>query len=234
MRDYEVVVPATYTASTPMALSFVYHGAGGNEANAKSFGLQDAPGAGSASIFVYPQGINFQSYGVGWDDACGGRDVAFFDSMLGYLESNYCIDKTKIFVAGFSWGCDHVTALSCCRGDRIAAVGAASCSDEFSNSADYRTYSNLPCPVSHQAAIRFTHDSNGDGPYSAQQFASTSALYRSFNACTATSVPTSPSPCVSFQGCSKQMVECAYPGLGHSLPSGWGTDTWAFFSNVGH
>jgi poly(3-hydroxybutyrate) depolymerase len=198
----------------------------------KSFGLQGAPGAAASAIFVFPRGIPYQTYGVGWDDSCGGYDVVFFDHMLAALVADYCIDTARVFVAGFSWGCDHVTALACCRGDRIRGVGAASCSDEFKTASDPGSYLNLPCPVKNEAAIRFTHAEGGDPAYASPLFATTSALYRSFDACSSTTTPVSPSPCAAFVGCAHPLVECAYPGLGHALPPGWATDTWSFFSSL--
>src|SRR4029077_19951125 len=102
--------------------------------------------------------------------------MVFLDHMLGSLEDSYCIDATRVFAAGFSWGCDFVTGLTCSRGDRIRAVGVASCSDDFTNPADYRPYQS--CPVKNSAAIRFTHDaSGGDSGYPSPLFATTSALY---------------------------------------------------------
>lgn len=231
-RDYEVLVPATYKPGVPLAVTFHFHGAGGTEAGAKNDGLQNAPSAAASSIFVFPQGVQFGNYGVGWDDSCSGYDVVFFDNMLADLQAKYCIDPNRLYVSGFSWGCDFVTGLLCCRGNRLRGAAAASCSDEFSDSANYQTYANYPCPAANAAAIRFTHDANGDGAYTAQQFASTGQLYRSLSSCSATSSPTSPSPCVSYQGCKNSVIECRYNGLGHGLPPNWASDTWSFFSQL--
>jgi polyhydroxybutyrate depolymerase len=228
-RDYEVIVPSNYSPSTAWVVTFVYHGAGQNQVIAKSYGLQDAPGAES-SFFVFPQGVNYLTYGIGWDDSSAGYDMIFFDHMLTSLEDNYCIDARRVFAAGFSWGCDQVTALTCTRGDRIRAVGVASCTDEFGNPSDYRTYQT--CPVKNStAAIRFTHDaSGGDSGYPSPLFTTTSALYRSFNSCSSSATPISPSPCSSYIGCASPFVECPYSGLGHALPANWAADTWTFFS----
>ena len=228
-RDYQVLVPLSYEPSTPLALTFVYHGGGGSSAEAKALGLQAAPGAAKASIFVFPQGIAFQNYGVGWDDRCNGSDMAFFDDMVASLGASYCIDQDRVYAGGFSWGCDQVTALSCCRGDKVRAIAAASCSDEFTNPADYKTYQ--PCPVAGRTAIRFTHDRTFDRGYPAPLFATTTTLFRSWNACSATATPISPGPCRTF-GCRTPFVDCPYDNLGHSLPTGWGADSWLFFSGL--
>jgi poly(3-hydroxybutyrate) depolymerase len=232
-RNYDLVVPASYDASKPLSLVFVYHGAGGNEAAAKSFGLQDASGAGSAAIFVFPRGISFQQYGVGWNDACSGYDMVLFDHMLAAVQAAYCIDPAKVFAAGFSWGCDQVTALACCRGDRLRAIAAASCTDEYSNGSDYTTYNNLPCPAPKRPAIRFTHDaSGGDEGYAAPLFVTTSALYRSFDGCSATSTPTADAHCSAHASCAQPFIDCGYDQLGHQLPPNWADDTWKFFSTL--
>jgi len=152
--------------------------------------------------------------------------------MLATLSANYCIDPTRVYAAGFSWGCDHATALACCRGNKVRAIAAASCSDEFVNPANYQSYANLPCPVSKTTAIRFTHAVDGDSALPSPLFASTSALYRAFAGCAATSTATSPAPCRSYDSCSQPYVECAYPNLGHSIPAGWPDDSWTFFSRL--
>jgi hypothetical protein len=229
-RSYELMVPSSYDPSKPLALSFVYHGAGGTPETAKAFGLQDASGAKDASIFVFPQGIEFQNFGVGWDDSCEGHDVALFDEMLRSIQASYCVDPKRVFVAGFSWGCDHAAALACCRGEKVRAIAAGSCADEFKDKSDYRTYVNLPCPAKTSTGIRFTHDANGDTGYPGPLFATTSALFRFINGCTSSEGPVEPKPCKSFAGCTNPFVECAYSGLGHALPGGWSTETWAFFS----
>jgi poly(3-hydroxybutyrate) depolymerase len=229
-RDYEVLVPSTYDPATPLALTFAFHGANANEAAAKAFGLQNAPGAAAASIFVFPQGVS-QGGTIGWDVSPNGTDMTFVDNMIAYLEGHYCIRLNAVFAAGFSWGCDFITALTCTQGPRLRAIGAASCSGDYNNPADYTTFYNEPCVGHPTTGIRFTHDANGDPYYSLQDFTTTSALYRSFNACSTTSSPTAPSPpCVAYQGCAEPFIECPYQSLGHTLPSNWGTDTWNFFA----
>jgi polyhydroxybutyrate depolymerase len=231
-RSYELLVPTRHRAGAPLAVTFVFHGAGGTSADARRWGLQDAPGARAASIFVFPQGVEFQGNGVGWEDTCGGYDVVFFDHMLADIQADFCVDPRRVYVAGFSWGCDFVTALLCCRGDVIRGAAAASCSDEFRDPADHDTYANLPCPRRSEAGIRFTHDARGDGAYTALQFASTSALQRALNGCGVTASSAGPGPCVAWSGCRQPVVECTYAGLGHALPATWPADSWRFLSRL--
>jgi poly(3-hydroxybutyrate) depolymerase len=229
-RDYEVMVPANYNAATAYPLTFVYHGLSGNQAISKGYGIQDAPNAAASGIFVFP--LSLDPGGNVWADTCSGKDVRFFDNMLTALQSNYCIDTKRIFVAGFSWGCDHATALVACRGDKIRGASMASCTGDFRKATDYKTYTNLPTPVTVNTAFRFTHDAAGDQYYSLQAFQSTIALYRSFNNCASTSSPVAPSPCVAYDTCNNPVIECSYPNLGHVIPTGWGTASWDFFASL--
>ena len=229
-REFELLVPASYDANKPLAVTFVYHGQGGDEEVAKSYGLQNAPGAEDASIFVFPRGIPFEGYGVGWNDKCSGYDMPLFDHMLSDISDNFCVDPSRVFAAGFSWGGDHVTALACCRGSRVRAIAPASCSDEFSDASDHCTYNNAPCPNAGATAVRFTFDRAGDGPLTAQHYKATTELFRGLGRCSSSGVA-GKQPCVAFEGCSQPYVECGYSGLGHALPPGWASDTWQFFAS---
>jgi len=238
IRTFEVQVPADYNPTKAYALTFVFHGASGNSAQSYSWGLQNATGASEASIFVFPNGVAFKSYGVGWDDRTHGYDMPFFDNMVKKLETSYCINSARVFAAGFSWGGDFVTALACNRGSVVRAAAINSASDEFNDHANYLTYQNLPCPTTSYPALRFVHAIGGDGAYPAPDFATTSKLLQSFNACkgacgvasTSVASSTSAMTCVSYSGCGKELIECSFAAsIGHALPPNWAADTWAFF-----
>lgn len=232
-RSFRLTVAHPYDPDRPLALTIVFHGGGGDEFGAMRFGLQDVPGAAADSIFAFPRGLPFEHHGVGWNEACDGYDMPFFDNMVAAIEAQYCIDPARIFVAGFSWGCDFVTALACCRGDRIGAVAAAACSDDFGDPADVRSYVNPVCPVPSRAAVRFTHAAGADSLYPAPLFATTGALFAKLNRCTGPRPEPAPGSCVAYPGCRAGVVECAVPGIDHAVGPHWAEDTWAFFSRIG-
>jgi poly(3-hydroxybutyrate) depolymerase len=238
IRTYLVQVPADYSPTKAYALTFVFHGAGANEWQSWSWGLQNAPGAAESGIFIFPNGMAYQNYGIGWDDTNKGYDMPFFNNMVAKIETSYCVNSARVFAAGFSWGGDFVTALACNRGSVLRAVAINSASDEYNDNANYLTYQNLPCPTTSYPAIRFEHAIGGDGAYPSPVFATTSKLLQSFNACkgacgvASTSVPSSTSAmtCVSYSGCGKELIECSFAtSIGHALPPNWAADTWAFF-----
>ncbi len=237
-------MPPDYDASRPYALTFVFHGSAGNSSVSYSWGLQRAAGASASAIFVFPDGIPYKHFGVGWDDTAAGYDLPFFDNMLKALEDGYCIDPSRVFVAGFSWGGDFAIALACERGDRIRAVAANSTDDEFKDTADYRTYQNLPCPARKHPAVRFQHAEDGDAAYPPPDFATTSKLFQYLNACKGAApagtapagraTPVQPGKpagaCIAYTGCSSEYIECTFDRrIGHNLPPHWAEETWAFF-----
>jgi poly(3-hydroxybutyrate) depolymerase len=232
-RSFWIDVPAAYNPNNGYPLIAVYHGAGGNSSESYSWGLQNGAASGHG-IFVFPQGINYKGYGVGWDDTTKGYDIPFFDNMVKEVETAYCINSARVFAAGFSWGGDFVTALTCNRGNVIRALAVNSATDEYSNDSNYKTYADLPCVTSTHSAMRYEHAVGGDSAYPAPDFATTSSLYKSFNTCASTSTPyhssTSVMTCVSHNSCSKEFIECSFnASIGHTLPPNWATDTWAFF-----
>jgi poly(3-hydroxybutyrate) depolymerase len=239
-RSYLVQVPSDYNPSKAYALTFVFHGGGQGAWQANAWGLQNAAGALESGIFVFPNGIPYQNYGIGWDDTSKGYDIPFFDNMLKHMESAYCVDSARVFAAGFSWGGDFVTALACNRGSVLRAAAINSASDEFNDRTNYLTYQNLPCASTSHPSIRFEHAIGGDGDYPAPDFATTSKLLQSFSACSATcstqttSVPSSTSvmACVTYNGCGPKLIECSFnASIGHALPPNWAADTWAFFQS---
>jgi poly(3-hydroxybutyrate) depolymerase len=239
-RMYLLETPADYDASRPYALTFVFHGSEGSSSVSYSWGLQRAPGASASGIFVFPDGIPYKQYGIGWDDTNAGYDLPFFDNMLKDLEAGYCIDPSRIFVAGFSWGGDFAIALACNRGDEIRAVAANSTDDEFKDTSNFLTYQNLPCPTRRHPPVRFQHAEEGDAAYPPPDFATTSKLFQYLNSCPGAAAPAQSTParsgarsdsCVSYSGCSSDYVECSFDRkIGHTLPPHWAEDTWAFFT----
>jgi polyhydroxybutyrate depolymerase len=74
-------------------------------------------------ILVYPDPLrrNFNQWGTvrGWQlgphgqNATGTEDLAFVRAIVAHLSQNYCIDRSRIFATGHSWGGDMTHVLSC-------------------------------------------------------------------------------------------------------------------------
>lgn len=221
-RSFIVDAPAAIDPDQPLALVFVFHGNGGNGQASQGMGLQNVPGAQDQAVFVFPDGIQYMGFGIGWDAVCEEYDMEFFDTMIETLSADYCIDPDRIFAAGFSWGGDMCEALACCRGEVVRAVAPAS-GPEF-----YPGTYPAACPDTRRPAVRMTYATND--AYAPELFASTLAWYRSEHGCSMDDADIDPPPCIAAQGCDEPVIACEYEGLGHAWPGDWAEQTWAFFT----
>src|SRR6185312_6958396 len=128
-----------------------------------------------------------------WSNA----DVAFTDAIVTQLEGDLCIDETRVFATGFSFGGGMAMALACTRADVFRAVAFFSGAD-LTNSCP----TTLTKPIAYYAS-QASEDANG---------------------CTAvpssTTYPASGQPhtCTIYKGCSAghPTEYCVFNG-----PHGW-------------
>jgi polyhydroxybutyrate depolymerase len=228
-RDFQVLISQKFDPKRLTPVVFVFHGNGGNIDASKSFGFQDAINtAGDQGIVIIPQGIQFENYGIGWNQHSDGYDMPFFDAMLTYLENHYCIDKTRVFSTGFSWGADMTNALACVKGDQLRGVAPFSGAE-----TDY----NPTCSTKKYPAVRFRYGSasgdKGDGAYTLKQFQDTTLFYRNAHGCSTVSNPFPPVPCILYQGCGQPVVECRFVSMGHQAPAAdEALEVWEFWKSL--
>jgi poly(3-hydroxybutyrate) depolymerase len=128
-RTYNLRVPDDYDNKHPYRLIMAYHWLGGSADNVSEggvakpyYGLWDL--AAGSTIFVAPQGLK-GSMGVGWENK-SGADVEFSRQLIALVESEFCIDKSRIFCEGFSMGGSMSYAMACAMGDVVRAVAVHS------------------------------------------------------------------------------------------------------------
>jgi poly(3-hydroxybutyrate) depolymerase len=122
-REYIVYIPTGYDSSKPSKLLFAWHCMGSSDTGAVSSGYYGVKqnDTGKNTILVAPQGYTDS---MPWrsDD----KDVTFFDDMLKLFKSELCIDESRVFSMGFSFGGMMTYSLSVARqADIRAAVGIA-------------------------------------------------------------------------------------------------------------
>jgi poly(3-hydroxybutyrate) depolymerase len=135
-REYIIDIPADYDPSHPYRLVFSWHQAYGSDtgnaigqtpafsgpnfdaSHYAYYGLhREATAANQPTIFVAPAGIG----NLPWDYK---RDVALFDDLLALIDTNLCIDDSRVFSTGFSFGAMMSYALSITRQTKLRAVVA--------------------------------------------------------------------------------------------------------------
>lgn len=109
-RQYILSIPANYDANKPSRLIFAPHGMGGSMTNTainQSFYWLQPKDTEKTTVFVAPQGEASGTW-RGGDD----KDWTYFQDMHKYLLGNLCIDSSRVFVTGFSFGGMMTYALS--------------------------------------------------------------------------------------------------------------------------
>jgi poly(3-hydroxybutyrate) depolymerase len=213
-RHYLVFVPAGYDASTPTRVIFVFHGLGGDGALIRNYFGFEAEADGQA-IFVYPDGLPVQG-GTGW----AASDLPFVDAMFAELSAAYCVDPARVFATGHSYGGYMSNLVGCQRGDLVRAI--APVSGGLLTSA-------CPDPVAAWVA-----HGNADTTVGESQGIAARDRWITANGCAATSAPTDPAPCVTYDGCADgyPVTWCSFDGGHYPLPDFIQPAIWEFFSRL--
>ena len=240
-RTYNLSVPTNYENTHPYRLIMSYHWLNGTANNVTDggvakpyYGLWDL--AQGSTIFVAPQGLN-----NAWNNS-GGADVEFSRQLITQIESEFCIDQSRVFCEGFSMGGSMSYAMACAMGDVVRAVAVHS-GGPMSGCAAH----------SKPVAYFMTHGINDSvctypsfGVPQLEDFAKTngctspSPTLSAANFAAAMPTPTDSSgktpACIDFTGCTAgyPVKGCFFVGDHTPSPggtSGWvPTQTWTFLS----
>ncbi len=124
-RTFILTAPSAYNNSTPYRLVFGYHWLGGTATDVATgqtvqrdvwayYGLLQR--SNGSAIFIAPQGLD-----NGWANT-NGRDIALTDAILSRVLADLCIDQSRIFATGFSYGGAMSYAVACARPNMFRAV----------------------------------------------------------------------------------------------------------------
>jgi polyhydroxybutyrate depolymerase len=121
-RWFLVTVPTVHDGSRPLPIVVDFHGlAEGAQIHtlmSEFSGIAEREGF----VVVFPQG-RFNP--VRWDadpNSDPNEDLDFVDAMLDSLGSELCLDRTRVYAAGLSYGAFMTSLVTCKLSDRFAAV----------------------------------------------------------------------------------------------------------------
>ena len=219
-REYTIDVPEDYDPETAYKLIFGWHWRGGKSSDVVSGQIIGGPYYGlkqraeGTAIFVAPNGID-----NGWANT-GGRDIDFLNAMLELFESKLCIDTSRIFSTGFSYGGMMSFTVGCDAPGVFRAIAPMSGA----------LYSGCNRAGAAPVAVWMAHGTNDDVVPLADGQAALDVFLEK-NGCSDQTMPTDPSPCVSYQGCSAghPVTYCEFNG-GHGPQSFAPAAVWDFFS----
>jgi len=211
-RKYILKVPDGYDNSHPYRLLFAFAESGSSASSVASRNyFTMASMDNKNTIYAAPDAADGKGT---WSNG----DVAFTDAILAQLEGDLCIDKTRIFATGFSFGGGMAMALACTRADVFRAVA-------FFSGADLTMScpSMLTKPIAYYAS-QASEDSMGMSTTSPITGERKQAQFAEVNGCTAepssTNFPAAGQPhtCTNYKGCSAghPTEYCVFNG-----PHGW-------------
>jgi polyhydroxybutyrate depolymerase len=130
-RDYELYKPETRASGNLRPLVIVLHGANAAGSIIRIYtGFNDLAEKNNFMV-VYPD-----SYGTYWNDGrvdmesmaykTGIDDVRFISQLIDYIESQYPVDRNKVYVVGFSNGGMMALRLGIAIPEKLAAVASVS------------------------------------------------------------------------------------------------------------
>lgn len=203
VRDYAIDVPESYDPNKPYKLFYASHWFGGSyrdvvngsvsnggAENWAFFGLKRmAKEAGEQAIFIAPN-MN----GATWDLTETGEDHALFNTLIDYAKENLCVDESRVFAVGFSFGAMMTYSLSLVHQDVLRAVATLAATNYVGSASS----AWIPYPADSKKKIAYlgiTGMSDGTCPFVGDKdkklggvFAA--ALHAEDNGCTVPSDPT--------------------------------------------
>jgi len=222
-RSYILVVPDGYDPAQAYPLVFAWHGRGGDASTSRLYFKVEEASAGSA-VFVYPNGLPLADMDnqTGWDLDPANEDFAFFDALKAEMSATLCIDETRVFSTGHSFGGYMSNQLGCFRGDVLRAIGLVAGGGPFGGGCV------------DQVAAWLAHG-NMDMVVPFSQGEMSRDHWAMANGCDAASEPVDPAPCTAFTGCDdgQPVTWCEHDipdFLGHTWPSWAGSAIWKFFA----
>jgi poly(3-hydroxybutyrate) depolymerase len=210
-RDYLLRVPDNYDNSTPYRLVIAYHESGASAKAVWGYDFYKFWGyANNTTIFIAPDGLS-----GGWGNT-SGDDVTFTDAILAQIEADRCIDQTRIFATGFSFGGAMSIAIACARADVFRGVA-------FFSGANLSGCDGGKTPIAYYASQASQDHGSlpANSPIAGEVI---QAQFAAVDGCTAqdAGIPATgsglPHICTKYQGCSPgHPVEyCGFDG-----PHGW-------------
>lgn len=115
-RRYAIYIPTGYDQTIPAPLVFDFHSTASSPAKQSAVSRLNGFADREGFIVVRPEGQYKLNALTSWNadlDPLGVDDVQFVIDILDDVESQYLIDKSRIYAVGFSGGARMVSRLAC-------------------------------------------------------------------------------------------------------------------------
>lgn len=223
-RYYLLDVPSSADNQTPLMLIFGLHGYDmNNVAVIDRYNFTSR--SGGTAITVLPQGEGPAPGDVShWGDQVlkstwsgNESNYNFIRTLMTDLESRFCIDKNRVFIAGFSMGGFFTNALACAHRDWFRAFAPISGGVAGTSCADASV--KPPIMIHHGTADTIVEFSSGEA---------TRDYWTKQNGCGATS-KSSYTGCESYDTCAQPVIFCV-GNWDHDITGTVTGNIWTFFN----
>jgi poly(3-hydroxybutyrate) depolymerase len=232
-RVYFLDMPTNYNPAKGYAVIFGGGGCGGSVGNNGNGGGFNVVSNGSPDAiqiglsYVWPDGAG-ACFADGYTNT---PDLPYFDSILKEVEANYCVDKSKVFVAGYSSGAWESYMLGFARGGVVRGIATAAGGLRM----DRPPPSGVPF-----AALLLTGSGDGENPFTGPTGSSLALdLALKTNKCTGTDTTDwavyPAGACKKYNGCpaAYPVIMCRGGGSGHTDGgAGYRPAIWTFWSTL--
>ncbi len=217
-RQYYVKLPSNYDASHAYPVVFEFHMMGGSAELIFSDNFYNVRPNFANAIYVIPQGLADSSGTRGWPNT-NNQDINFTTAMVSTVESNYCVDQSRIFSMGFSYGGMMSVTIGCLLPNVFRAIGV-----ESGFSIVYN------CKPSHEIAVWQTQGDQ-DTTVTPTNAEAARDTFANLNHCSSTTQAVNPSPCVAYDNCDTgyPVTWCLISGEGHAMWNQSGPAIATFF-----
>lgn len=219
-REFILTLPNNYDADEPHSLVLGFHGRmydaqwvanGESPLTGPYFGLLEL--SNDSTIFVAPQALSSS-----WSNQ-DGRDIDFVEAMLDTLQAELCVDRSRVFATGFSYGAIMTATIGCELYERFTAVAPMSASLPTS------------CTDGLPALAYWGSHGTEDQTIRLDQGEAVRDSYITRNHCESTPGAADENGCVSYPGCDAgaPTVWCTFTGEHVPAPFA-GAAMWPFFA----
>jgi polyhydroxybutyrate depolymerase len=226
-RRVVLVSPASIKPDEKKPLVVVFHGDGG-DAEEMHHDWPWEKVLGDVAYFAYADARHPASWDL--ETPRDNKDVAYVASLVDTLASQNPIDRTRVFMSGYSNGGFFANVMACQRSDLVRAIASNAGGAPY-NQAEKWPNGFPKCPGEKPVAAMALHGRRDfgvtldSGRFSAEYWASV-------NGCDMTQMETTGYvECRAYRGCpaGKNVVWCEVPDLGHWVWDRAVETSWTFF-----
>jgi polyhydroxybutyrate depolymerase len=229
-RRVVLVEPASPPDAGKLPLVLLFHGDGGDADDLhRSWPFERATGGDAYLAYADAR------HPASWDLETTGDnpDVAYTVALIDALAARWPIDRTRVYLTGYSSGGFFANTFACQKSDLVRAIASNAGGAPY-NQAEKWPNGFAKCPGQKPVAAMALHG-RGDESVTLDSGRFTAEYWANVNGCDASEMETTGYDlCRAYRGCpiGKPVVFCEIPDLGHWVWDDATEASWTFFRRV--